>query len=113
MALKDWEQRHTVSNKEPAMAKRKVKMLLNLGTDHQKQYGLPELVEDEVASVTDEQADILVNVLKIAKEHNAAEEKEHAAEVREGDVAVLLPEAEARVAREAVEKAADKEARKK
>ena len=94
------------------MAKRKIKMLLNLGTDDQKKYGLPELVEDEVVSLPEEQADILVNVLKCAKDYSAAEEKEHAAEVREADVAVLLPEAEAKAAREAAEKAAEKEAKK-
>jgi hypothetical protein len=90
------------------MAKRKVKMLINLGTDHQKQYGLPDLAENEVASVTEDQANILVNVLKCAKDYDASEEKEHAAEVREADAAAVMPE----VAKEIADAQARKDAEK-
>ena len=95
------------------MANRKIKMLLNLGTDHQKQYGLPELAEDEVASLPEDQANILVNVLKIAKDYNAAEEKEHAAESREAAAAAALPEVQAELAKEQAAKDAAKLAKGK
>lgn len=71
------------------MAKQQVKVLLNVGLDDQEQYGLPELYEDDVASVTEEQAHVLMSVLKVAKPYNAKEEEEHQERVREFDERVM------------------------
>lgn len=75
-----------------AKANRELKVLLNIGRDHQKQYGIPLAKEDEVVTVNEEQANIMVNKLKVAKDYNAEEEAEHRARVEEFDNAVIETE---------------------
>jgi hypothetical protein len=120
MTLTDWENRHVISTKEPEMAKRKLKILLNIGTADQKKYGIPPGEDGEtppqageVISVDENIANILVNVLHAAKEFDAKEEKSMAAEAREEAAEAVLPEVQARLAREQAEKDAAKIAKGK
>lgn len=90
------------------MANRKLKVLLNVGLDDQKKYGIPNgaddanpPVEGEVISVDENIANIMVNVLKLAKDYDAEDEKALKAK------AAAETEA-ARVAKEAAEKEAVK-----
>lgn len=97
------------------MAKRKLKLLLNIGFDDQKKYGIPDgategmpPMENEVISIDEDKAEILVNVLKIAKDYDAKEERAHEEVVREADAANVTSEVASRLAREQAEKDAEK-----
>lgn len=102
------------------MAKRKVRILLNVGTDHQKQYGIPNSPEGEfppqegdVLSVDEEMANILISTLKVAREYDAKEEKVMAAEAREAAAEAVLPEVQSELAHEQAVKDATKIAKGK
>lgn len=89
-----------------------VKVLLNIGLDHQDEFGLPDLKQDEVAEVTASQAHILVNVLKVARSYDEEFEEEEAERVRQFDESVVEGEIAQRKIREDLEKkVADRMAR--
>jgi hypothetical protein len=71
---------------------RKLLVLLNVGTDDQKKYGVPNgpnsdmpPMEGDVIEVADDLADILVNRLKVARDFDAKEVRSHQERVEAED----------------------------
>lgn len=102
------------------MASRKLKVLINVGTDDQKKYALPNspsgdypLQEGDVISVDEDVANVLVNTLKVARDYDAKEEKAAAAEAREAAAEAALPDVQSELAREQAVKDATKIAKGK
>jgi hypothetical protein len=92
MTLATWENRHTITDKEPAMA-RKLIFRLNVGLDDQATYGIPNGPssqepphEGDIMTVDDEKlANVLVSVIKVAEDYDPKKEAEREEKIRKFD----------------------------
>lgn len=74
------------------MSQRQLKVLVNIGTDHQKKYAIPDSTESEgppkqgeIISADEELANVLVNVLHVCKDYDKAADEKHKAAIRKQD----------------------------